>query len=130
MHHAFVEHRQQRNLSNAAVYLQPVFLMALQLYLSSLFYSCTPSCVWAPSAPFAFRCPVYCRFWLCYYCPSAAHLLLVTRIRISSCSVCFRSSSLGIFRGQKILRNFLRLAVWKDASLERSCPVIRQHSEP
>ena len=26
----------------------------------SLFYSSAPSCFWAPSAPFAFRCPAHC----------------------------------------------------------------------
>ena len=136
-HHAYVAHRAatksfQRCLSLAS------FSMVLQLYLSSLSPFCTVLRQVVFGSPMlrlpwgVQRSAILAMLLLpfCSTCPIHLHLLLVTRVRISSCLVCFSSSSLDIFRGQKILRIFLRLAVWKDASLERSCSVIRQHSEP
>ena len=61
--------------------------------------------------------------------PIHLHLLLLTSVRISSCLIHLSSWSFDIFWDQKILRIFLTLAVWKDASFERSCSVIRQHSD-
>ena len=53
-----------------------------------------PNCFWAPSAPFAFRCPVHCNsgyvvIALPQHMPIHLHLLPVTRVRIFSCLVCY-----------------------------------------
>ena len=91
----------------------------------SLFYSSVPSCFWAPSAPFAVRCPAHCNsgyvvIALPQHMPDASpsspgdegmNILLLGLLQ---------SSSLDIFWGEMILRIFLRPAVWKDPSLERS----------
>ena len=117
-HYANVAHRAatksfKRGLSSAS------FSIVLQLYLSSLgsFSTVLRQVVFGrpllrlPSGvqrivilamlllPFRSTCLIH------------LHLLLVTRVRISSCLVCFGSSSLGIFRGQKILRIFIPIYV-------------------
>ena len=57
--------------------------------LPSLFYSCAPSCFWAPSVPFAIRCPAHCNsvvITLPQHMPDSSPSFPVTRVR---------------FRGQK-----------------------------
>ena len=67
---------------------------------------------------------------LCSTCPIQCHCFLVMMVSISSCWHHAKRSQLEVVLGQKMHLIFLRLVVWKDDNLARSCSVICQNSDP
>jgi len=58
------------------------------------------------------------------------HCLLVMKVHMLSSLVSSSSCSVEIFVTQNVFRILRRLVVWKEDSLDMSCSVIRQHSDP